>query len=156
MGMGLLILEYGGILRSVMCALLILGLVFSGFIHKWPEIGGVSDSRKTHFLTDEEKRTPPVLTARDFKIREGEPLNIQSHVLAVDFDEELWQEDVSAFREACVSFGITPAVERSRSGNGAHIWFFFSEPVPAVDARKLGSGLLTQAMARRHELQFKS
>ncbi len=77
-------------------------------------------------------------------------------LLAVDFDEELWQEDVSAFREACVSFGITPAVERSRSGNGAHIWFFFSEPVPAVDARKLGSGLLTQAMARRHELQFKS
>lgn len=84
--MGLLILEYGGILRSVMCALLILGLVFSGFIHKWQEIGGVSDSRKTHFLTDEEKRTPPVLTARDFKIREGEPLNIQSHVLSVDFD----------------------------------------------------------------------
>lgn len=84
--MELFILEYGRILRSAMCALLILGSVFSGFIHKWQEIGGVSDSRKTHFLTDEEKRTPPVLTACDFKICEGEPLNIHSHVSAVDFD----------------------------------------------------------------------
>lgn len=77
-------------------------------------------------------------------------------LLAADFDEEMWREDVTAFREACLSFGIMPAVERSRSGNGAHVWFFFSEPVSAADARKFGSGLLTQAMARRHELQFKS
>ena len=77
-------------------------------------------------------------------------------LLAVDFDEESWREDTSAFRETCLAFNITPAVERSRSGNGAHIWFFFSEPVSAADARRLGSGLLTQAMARRHELQFKS
>lgn len=55
-------------------------------------------------------------------------------LLAVDFDDEMWREDVTAFREACLFFGIVPAVERSRSGNGAHIWFFFSEPVPAADA----------------------
>ena len=77
-------------------------------------------------------------------------------LLAVDFDDEDWQSDVSVFREVCTSFGITPAVERSRSGNGAHVWFFFSEPVTAADARRLGSGLLTQAMTQRHELQFKS
>ena len=77
-------------------------------------------------------------------------------LLAVDFDEEAWQEDISAFREACISHGVMPAVERSRSGNGAHVWFFFSEPVAAADARKFGSGLLTQAMARRHELRFQS
>lgn len=77
-------------------------------------------------------------------------------LLAVDFDEESWREDAAAFRDTCLAFDITPAVERSRSGNGAHIWFFFSEPVPAADARRLGSGLLTQAMARRHELRFKS
>lgn len=80
----------------------------------------------------------------------------QTWLLAVDFDEESWREDVTAFRETCLAFDVTPAVERSRSGNGAHIWFFFSEPVSAADARQLGSGLLTQAMARRHELQFKS
>lgn len=77
-------------------------------------------------------------------------------LLAVDFDEELWREDVAAFRDTCLSLGIAPAVERSRSGDGAHVWFFFSEPVSAADARKLRSGLLTQAMARRHELRFES
>ena len=77
-------------------------------------------------------------------------------LLAVDFDGDTWQEDVFAFREACVSCGIVPAVERPRSGNGAHVWFFFSEPVAAAEARRLGSGLLTQAMARRHELRFQS
>ena len=82
--------------------------------------------------------------------------NDQTWLLAVDFDEESWREDVTAFRETCLSFDITPAIERSRSGNGAHIWFFFSEPVSAADARRFGSGLLTQAMAHRHELQFKS
>lgn len=44
-------------------------------------------------------------------------------LLAADFDEESWQEDVSAFRETCLSVGISPAVERSRSGCGAHVWF---------------------------------
>lgn len=77
-------------------------------------------------------------------------------LLAVDFDENTWREDVSAFRATCISLGITPAVERSRSGNGAHVWFFFSEPVAAADARRFGSRLLTQAMSRRHELRFQS
>lgn len=36
------------------------------------------------------------------------------------------------------------------------MWFFFETPVPAADARKPGSLLLTRAMARRHELSFKS
>lgn len=82
--------------------------------------------------------------------------NDRTWLLAVDFDESTWQEDVSAFRKACISCGVVPAVERSRSGNGAHVWFFFSEPVAAADARRFGSGLLTQAMARRHELRFQS
>ena len=79
-----------------------------------------------------------------------------TQLLAVDFDEASWREDVSAFRETCISFGLIPAVERSRSGNGAHVWFFLSQPVSAADARRLGSGLLTQTMARRHELRFQS
>lgn len=79
-----------------------------------------------------------------------------TQLLAADFDEASWREDVSAFRETCISFGLVPAVERSRSGDGAHVWFFFSQPVSAADARRLGSGLLTQTMARRHELQFQS
>lgn len=79
-----------------------------------------------------------------------------THLLVADFDEENWQADVNAFRQCCKEVGLTPAVERSRSGNGAHVWFFFSEPVQAADARKLGSGLLTQTMSSRHELSFSS
>lgn len=77
-------------------------------------------------------------------------------LLAADFDGEDWTADVAAFRTTCREFGLTPAVERSRSGRGAHVWFFFSEPVSAADARRLGSGLLTHTMACRHELNFKS
>lgn len=77
-------------------------------------------------------------------------------MLAVDFDENNWQADVSAFYRCCKKTGLTPAVERSRSGNGAHVWFFFSHPVSAADARRLGSGLLTQTMNFRHELPFSS
>jgi superfamily II DNA or RNA helicase len=76
--------------------------------------------------------------------------------LAADFDKGNWQKDVEAFREMSESIGLCPAVERSRSGNGAHVWFFFSEPVAAIDARRLGSFLITETMARRHELSMAS
>jgi len=76
--------------------------------------------------------------------------------LAVDFDEQDWQKDVAAFRAVCEEQGIGVAVERSRSGKGAHAWFFFAEPVPAATARKFGSMLLTRAMNTRHELKFSS
>ncbi len=79
-----------------------------------------------------------------------------TRLLAMDFDGENWKADVSAVRKVCESVGLVPAVERSRSGNGAHIWFFFSEPVKASDARRLGTSLLTKAMRERHELSFAS
>ena len=82
--------------------------------------------------------------------------NNTTWLLAADFDDEDWQADVAAFRKCCTVLGFTPAVERSRSGSGAHVWLFFSEPVSAADARRLGSGLLTQTMACRHELSFAS
>lgn len=77
-------------------------------------------------------------------------------ILAIDFDGEGWQEDILAFCAACLEYGLSPAEERSRSGNGGHAWFFFSEPVSAVTARKLGSGLLSRAMERRATLKMKS
>lgn len=76
--------------------------------------------------------------------------------LAIDFDKESWMKDVAAVRMICSQYNIPCCVERSRSGNGAHLWVFFSEPVPAADARKLGSGILTIAMEERHELKFNS
>ena len=44
------------------------------------------------------------------------------------------------------------AVERSRSGNRAHVWFFFATPVAAATARRMGCHLITETMASRHEL----
>ena len=66
-----------------------------------------------------------------------------SWFLAVDFDKTTWMEDVSAFLETCRSYDVAAVLERSRSGNGAHVWIFFSEPLPAVLSRKMGSFLLT-------------
>lgn len=76
--------------------------------------------------------------------------------LAVDFDDEQWKEDITAFRSVCTSYNIPIAIERSRSGNGAHAWIFFDEPISAVSARKLGNALLTTAMTVRHEIRFTS
>jgi superfamily II DNA or RNA helicase len=76
--------------------------------------------------------------------------------LAVDFDKSSWQYDVSAFIETSRVMGVPVAVERSRSGNGAHAWFFFMAPVAASLARKMGCYLLTETMARRHQLSMGS
>ena len=76
--------------------------------------------------------------------------------LAVDFDKESWQYDVLAFAETCRNIDIPYAIERSRSGNGAHVWFFFSNPVSAATARKMGSYLITETMARRYQLSMAS
>jgi superfamily II DNA or RNA helicase len=76
--------------------------------------------------------------------------------LAVDFDKSTWTEDVLAFVATCRQVGLPAAVERSRSGNGAHVWFFFKEPVPAVIARRMGCYLITETMSRRHELSMDS
>ena len=78
------------------------------------------------------------------------------HFLAVDFDEADWQNDISVFRDICIELSIPVAVERSRSGKGGHVWFFFETFVSAALARKFGTILLTAAMNKRHEIQFRS
>ncbi len=77
-------------------------------------------------------------------------------LLAVDFDKSTWTEDAGAFVETCRRVGLPVAVERSRSGNGAHVWFFFSSPIRASVARTMGCFLLTETMSRRHELSLES
>jgi len=76
--------------------------------------------------------------------------------LAVDFDKASWQLDVSAFVAACKENAIPYSIEKSRSGKGAHVWLFFSYAVFAIEARKLGSYLLTLAMDKHPELGFES
>jgi superfamily II DNA or RNA helicase/very-short-patch-repair endonuclease len=69
--------------------------------------------------------------------------------LAADLDKAQWREDANAILETCRRLDLAAALERSRSGNGGHIWLFFEQAIPATLARKLGAHLLTETMERR-------
>ena len=81
--------------------------------------------------------------------------------LVFDFDANEYKtndliRDVTAVRESCSEKGISVGIERSRSGNGFHVWLFFSENIPVSIARKFGSGLITYTMDKNHKLSFET
>jgi len=78
------------------------------------------------------------------------------YLLAADFDKTDWQSAVQAMAKACNEYHLPHALEISRSGNGAHLWVFFSEAVQAKDARALGFGLLDKAMDIYPSISFES
>ena len=121
------------------------------------EFKPVSDEVISNHLKGEE---PPVKSWRQAKpfVLGIYPLlpDETCRFLAVDFDKENWQQDVLAFLDTCDEESIPASLERSRSGNGGHIWVFFSEAVPAHQARNLGSLLLTKSLDRRPEIGLDS
>lgn len=78
------------------------------------------------------------------------------HLLVADFDREDWRRDALAYVETCDLLRVPCALERSRSGDGAHAWIFFQEPVPAATARRLGSAIITDTMERVPDIGFRS
>ena len=76
--------------------------------------------------------------------------------LAVDFDKKTWADDSRAFLDTCREWSVPAVLERSRSGNGGHVWIFFEDALPANTARKLGCAILTRTMEHRHQLGLDS
>lgn len=76
--------------------------------------------------------------------------------LAIDFDKKNWQEEILIAKSIYAEYGIKSYIERSRSGNGGHLWIFFSEPIEARLARKLGTKVLETAINRTGNSKFDS
>lgn len=76
--------------------------------------------------------------------------------VAVDFDKKTWESDACAFLKMCHEACVPASLERSRSGNGGHVWIFFASPVQAAVARKLASALLTRTMERHYAMGLDS
>ncbi|WP_019914308.1 TOTE conflict system archaeo-eukaryotic primase domain-containing protein [Paenibacillus sp. HW567] len=76
--------------------------------------------------------------------------------LAMDFDKHDWKQDVTAVMELCRSHEIPALLERSRSGNGGHIWIFFSQNIEAATARRFGMTLLSLTMNKRYQIGMES
>ena len=76
--------------------------------------------------------------------------------LAADFDGPAAMLDALAYLKAASAAGAPAVLEMSRSGLGAHVWLFFTAPVPAASARQVGAGLLREAIALRGRMELSS
>ncbi len=70
-----------------------------------------------------------------------------SWFIAADFDKANWQDEAIAFLNACKEKQIPAYLERSRSGNGGHVWVFFDKPYPAIKSRKIFISILEDSGA---------
>jgi hypothetical protein len=76
--------------------------------------------------------------------------------LAADFDGDAAMLDALNYIKAARAAGVPAGLEVSRSGTGAHCWIFFTAPVPAEVARRLGTSLLREAMTLRGQMSLAS
>ncbi len=70
-----------------------------------------------------------------------------SWFLVADFDKENWKTEAKSFIESCEAKGIPAYLERSRSGNGGHVWIFFEQSYPAIRSRRIFISILEQSGA---------
>lgn len=111
----------------------------------------VTDEMIARHLKGRDEHDKPFV-ARVYPLRPDD----QCAFLAADFDEGDWQRDVRAFADVCRQHGLPVSIERSRSGKGAHAWLFFAEPIPAIQAQRLGALMITPTLDHTPDLGFKS
>ena len=68
-----------------------------------------------------------------------------SWFIASDFDEGDWITSCRKFIQACKEVSIPAYFERSRSGNGGHVWIFFENPFAANKSRRIILSILTSS-----------
>ncbi len=118
-----------------------------------------ADCRRQVFLPLDDKTLIRHFKGEDERLKDVVGLYVldadsKTHVLVLDFDDEGWKAAVQAVRAAAHARGIEVHVERSRSGNGAHVWFFFETAISAKLARAFGNALIEEAMMLSNSLGF--
>jgi len=120
---------------------------FDPYLYRRHKLGGGT------FQTYPDKTYLPLSDVQIAKHLNGEQLigvypllpDNSSWFLAADFDKENWSEECRLFLKTCANNSIPAYLERSRSGNGGHVWIFFEQPYPAIRSRKIFIQLLEQA-----------
>jgi hypothetical protein len=68
-----------------------------------------------------------------------------SYFISADFDGEKWQSNAVDFMKGCEKYNLPAYLERSRSGNGGHVWIFFEDKYPAYKSRNIATSILKEA-----------
>lgn len=95
----------------------------------------------------------------DFKLGVGiYPMlkNDKTNLIVIDFDNEGAIEEAKATIKVCREHEISVLIERSQSGEGIHLWFFFEEEILASTARYFVQLILRHAMAELEVMNFSS
>jgi len=77
-------------------------------------------------------------------------------VAVIDFDESSWRRDAILTVRKARELGLSVALEKSRSGKGAHLWFFLQTSVSAKAIREVLTYVMTLVIEEHPEVSLDS